>query len=147
MLMVSPCNHSHFVVPQTSIWDRNIHIASALVDQTFLKIDTPIDLVIPWRYLMTYSVAHEMIQSTNKIFISITVLESNVQGKTIAWIFILCESSVQYDHSYLWQLLQQELWWCSLLDGTWPQLFRCRPDWLVFSVSLILAAFSEKFFP
>jgi hypothetical protein len=26
-----------------------------------------------------------------------------------AWRFILCDSNVQYDHQYIWQLLQHEL--------------------------------------
>jgi hypothetical protein len=33
----------------------------------------------------------------------------HTKRKTIAWRFILCESNVQYDHHYVWQLLQHEL--------------------------------------
>jgi hypothetical protein len=32
-----------------------------------------------------------------------------------------------------------------LLDRTYPQLSRCRPEWLVLSVPLLFAAFSENF--
>jgi hypothetical protein len=57
-----------------------------------------------------YRVAHEMIRYLiyNKTFISITILETTRKIRTKRKAIILCESSVQYDHHYVWEL-QHEL--------------------------------------
>jgi hypothetical protein len=75
------------------------------------------------------------IWSVNRIFILITMLKTN-----------LCESHVEYDRNYVWQLLQHELWCCSLFNGTYSQLSCSRPEWLVLSIILLLEAFLEKSF-